>query len=146
MISSITGGLMKFVVILAALVSFSAIAQNERPLRKILATHSCEMKIVNTPVIFAKEKTRALSKGLIFSANEWSASLRRLKVNRTLKIHAITAKHILMDDSSIASVCVLNENTRKCDNKMQTLTISQIEEKSGKNVKIKCSKDVVTDI
>ncbi len=137
---------MKLVVILAVLFSLSAFAQNERPLRKILSTHSCEMKIVHTPVIFAKEKNRTLSKGLIFSANEWSASLRRLKVNRTIKIHAITAKHILMDDSSIASVCVLNEMTRKCDTKMESLTISQIEEKSGENVKIKCSKDVMTDI
>ncbi len=137
---------MKFVVILAALISFSAFAQNERPLRKILATHSCEMKIVHTPVIFAKEKIRTLSKGLIFATNEWSASLRRLKVNRTMKIHAITAKHILMDDSSIASVCVLDVKTRKCDKQMESLTISQIEEKSGKNVKIKCSRDSVTDI
>lgn len=137
---------MKFVISLIVLVSFSAHAQGSRPLRKILATHYCEMKIVHTPVIFAKEKSRTLSKGLIFSAAEWSASLRRLKVNRTLKIHSITTKHIQMDDSSIASVCVLNEMTRKCDTKMESLTISQIEEKSGENVKIICHKDVFTDI
>ncbi len=137
---------MKFLAILVAVVSFSSFAQNERSLRRILTTHSCEMKIVHTPVIFAKEKTRTLSKGLIFSAAEWSASLRRLKVNRKLKIHAVTHKHILMDDPSIASVCVLNEKTRKCDTKMESLTISQIEEKSGKNVKISCHKDSITDI
>lgn len=137
---------MKFAFMLIALISFSAAAQSERPLKKILSTHTCEMRIVHTPVIFAKEKTRTLSKGLIFSAAEWSASLRRLKVNRTLRIHAITSKHILMDDSSIASVCVLNEMTRKCDTKMESLTVSQIEEKSGKNVKIICKKDIVTDI
>ena len=137
---------MKFAVILVALISFSSFAQSERPLRKILMTHSCEMKIMQNPVIFAKEKFRTLSKGLIFTAAEWSPSLRRLKVKRVLKIHAITPKHILMDDASIASVCVLNEKTRKCDTKMESLTISQIEEKSGKNVKISCHKDSVTDI
>lgn len=137
---------MKYVVILAVLFSFSGFAQSERPLRKILATHSCEMKILHSPVIFAKEKSRTLSGQLIFATNEWSASLRRLKVNRTLKIHAITKKHILMDDQAIASVCVLNENTRKCDTQMESLTLSQIEEKSGKNVKITCQKDEITDI
>ncbi len=137
---------MKFAVILLALVSFSSFAQSERPLKKILATHSCELKIMKSPVIFAKEKSRTLSKGLIFSASEWSASLRRLKVGRTMTVHAITKKHLLMDDASIASVCVLNEMTRKCDTNMESLTISQIEEKSGKNVKITCRKDVVTDI
>jgi hypothetical protein len=137
---------MKFLAILVAVVSFSSFAQNERPLRKILMTHSCEMKIVHTPVIFAKEKTRTLYKGLVFSASEWSSTLRRLKVNRTMKIHAITPKHILMDDASIASVCALNEKTRKCDTNMESLTISQIEEKSGKNVKISCHKDSITDI
>jgi hypothetical protein len=141
-----TGGRMKSVLFLAVLFSFSSFAQTERSLRNILATHTCELKIVHTPVIFAKEKSRTLSKQLIFSASEWSASLRRLKVNRTMKIHAITAKHILMDDPSIASVCVLNVMTRKCDTQMESLTISQIEEKSGKNVKIKCSKDAFTDI
>lgn len=137
---------MKFAVILFAFVSFSSFAQADRPLKKILATHSCELKIMKTPVIFAKEKTRTLSKGLIFSASEWSASLRRLKVGRTMTVHAITKKHLLMDDASIASVCVLNVMTRKCDTNMESLTISQIEEKSGKNVKITCRKDVVTDI
>lgn len=137
---------MKFLAILVAVVSLSSFAQSERPLRKILTTHSCEMKIVHTPVIFAKEKTRTLSKSLIFSATEWSPMLRRLKVKRVLKIHAITHKHILMDDASIASVCVLNEKTRKCSTNMESLTISQIEEKSGKNVKISCHKDTVTDI
>ena len=137
---------MKFAVILLAFVSFSSFAQSERPLKKILATHSCELKIMKSPVIFAKEKSRTLSKGLIFSASEWSASLRRLKVGRTMTVHAITKKHLLMDDASIASVCVLNEMTRKCDTNMESLTISQIEEKSGKNVKITCRKDVVTDI
>lgn len=137
---------MKFVAILIAVVSFSSFAQSEQPLRRILTTHSCEMKILHTPVIFAKEKTRTLSKGLIFTATEWSPSLRRLKVNRKIKIHATTQKHILMDDASIASVCVLNESTRRCDTKMQSLTISQIEEKSGKNVKITCHKDTITDI
>lgn len=137
---------MKFVALLIAVVSFSSFAQSERPLRRILTTHSCEMRILHTPVIFAKEKTRTLSKGLVFSASEWSPSLRRLKVNRTLKIHAVSQKHILMDDASIASVCVLNEKTRRCDTQMESLTISQIEEKSGKNVKISCHKDSVTDI
>ena len=137
---------MKFALMLIALISFSAAAQSERPLKKILATHSCDMKIIHSPVIFAKEITRTLSKGLIFAASEWSATLRRLNVNRTMLIHALTAKQILMDDSSIASVCVLNEMTRKCDTKMESLTISQIEEKSGKNVKIICKKDIVTDI
>ena len=137
---------MVFAVTLLALVSFSSFAQTERPLKKILATHSCELKIMKTPVIFAKEKSRTLSNGLIFSASEWSASLRRLKVGRTMTIHAISKKQLLMDDTSIASVCVLNEMTRKCDTNMESLTISQIEEKSGKNVKITCRKDVVTDI
>ncbi|MFL5784591.1 MAG: hypothetical protein ACJ76H_08290 [Bacteriovoracaceae bacterium] len=137
---------MKFAVALVALLSFSAFAQTQRPLSKILATHSCELKIVNSPVIFAKEKTRTLSRNLIFSAAEWSPSLRRLKVNRVIKIHSITNKHILMDDASIASVCVLNEITRKCSKDMAFLTIPQIEEKSGKNVKITCRKDEVTDI
>lgn len=137
---------MKFFAFLIAVVSFSSFAQSERPLRKILTTHSCEMRILHTPVIFAKEKNRTLSKGLVFSASEWSPSLRRLKVNRTLKIHAVSQKHILMDDASIASVCVLNEKTRRCDTQMESLTISQIEEKSGKNVKISCHKDAVTDI
>jgi len=137
---------MKFLALLVAVISFSSFAQGERPLRKILMTHTCEMKIVHTPVIFAKEKTRTLSKGLIFTASEWSPTLRRLKVNRTLKIHALGHKHILMDDASIASVCVLNEKTRKCDPNMESLTISQIEEKSGKNVKISCFKDSITDI
>ncbi len=146
MMSLITGGRMKFALILIALVSFSSFAQSERPLKKILATHSCEMKIMKTPVIFAKEKTRTLSKGLIFTASEWSSSLRRLKVKRAMTIHSITNKHLLMDDASIASVCVLNESTRKCDTNMESLTISQIEEKSGKSVKITCRKDVVTDI
>lgn len=137
---------MKFAVILLALVSLSSFAQTASPLKKILATHSCEMKIMKTPVIFAKEKVRTLSGGLIFTANEWSASLRRLKVNRTIMIHSMTKKQLLMDDASIASVCVLNEMIRKCDLKMESLTISQIEEKSGNNVKISCRKDVVTDI
>ncbi len=136
---------MKFALILLALVSFSSFAQTGRPLKKILATHSCELKVLS-PVIFAKEKTRTLSKGLIFAASEWSASLRRLKVGRVMTIHSITKKHLLMDDASVASVCVLNESTRKCDTNMESLTISQIEEKSGKNVKITCRKDVVTDI
>lgn len=137
---------MKFVVIATLLISFSSQARNERPLRKIIATHTCEMKIVHSPVIFAKEKIRTLSKGLIFATNEWSPELRRLKVNRTMKIHAVTAKHILMDDSSIASVCVLNQMTRKCDTGMNALTIREIEEKSGQNVKIDCQKDPFTDI
>ena len=137
---------MKFALILIAFVSFSSFAQTELPLKKILATHSCELKILESPVIFAKEKTRTLSKGLIFAASEWSASLRRLKVNRVMTIHSISTKRLQMDDASIASVCVLNESTRKCDTNMESLTISQIEEKSGKTVKITCRKDAVTDI
>jgi hypothetical protein len=137
---------MKFVLIALAVVSFSVQAQNEKPIKRLLATHSCEMRIVNTPVIFAKEKIRTLSNGLIFSANEWSPVLRRLKVRRVLKIHAVTNKHLLLDDQSIASVCVFHPSTRKCTKDMESLTISQIEEKSGKNVKINCHKDTFTDI
>jgi hypothetical protein len=144
--SLMTGGLMKFAVILFTFISFSSFAETAKPLKKILATHTCELKIMKTPVIFAKEKSRTLSYGLIFSASEWSASLRRLKVGRTMTIHAITKKQILMDDASIASVCVLDELARKCDTNMESLTISQIEEKSQKNAKITCRKDVVTDI
>lgn len=137
---------MKFVVVMLALVSFSAFSQSERPLKKILATSSCELKIVKQPVIFGKEKNRTLSGNLIFSALEWSSSLRRLKVNRTLKIHAITNKHILVDDQSIASVCVLDRATKKCTTDMASLSIADIELESGKNVKITCRKDSVTDI
>jgi hypothetical protein len=137
---------MKLVLVIVALFSFSAFAQSQRPLKRILATHSCEMKIMQTPVIFAKEKIRTLSGQLVFSASEWSASLRRLKVNRSIKIHAMSEKHILMDDSSISSVCVFNPSTRKCARNIESLTISQIEEKSGKNVKITCRKDEVQDI
>lgn len=137
---------MKFLAIALAALSLSSFADTELPLKKILATHSCEMKISQEPVIFAKEKTRTLSKGLIFVAAEWSPTLRRLKVNRTLKIHAISPKYIMMDDLSIASVCALDEATKKCAVDMESLTISQIEEKSGKNVKISCQKDAVTDI
>lgn len=137
---------MKLALALAALLSLSAFAQEERPLKRILATHSCELKVVSKPVIFAKEKSRTLSGRLIFTALEWSPNLRRLKAGRTMKIHAITKKQILMDDQSIASVCVLNPAIRKCSSDMETLTISQIEEMSGKNVNISCSRDAVTDI
>ena len=137
---------MKFLALSLVVLSFSSFAETEQPLKKILATHSCEMKIAQEPVIFAKERTRTLSKDLIFVAAEWSPSLRRLKVNRTLKIHAITPKYMMMDDQSIASVCALDAATKKCALDMESLTISQIEEKSGKNVKISCQKDVVTDI
>lgn len=137
---------MKFLVLMLALVTLSAHAQPERTLKKTLMTHSCVMKIVNQPVIFAKEKNRTLSGNLIFAALEWSSSLRRLKVNRTIDIHAVTAKHILMDDQSIASVCVLNRATRKCDTNMENLTISEIERESGKNIRITCRKDSITDI
>lgn len=136
---------MKFLVVMLAFAALSVHAQSARPLKKILATSSCEMKIVKQPVIFAKEKNRTLSGNLIFAALEWSSSLRRLKVNRTISIHAVTAKHILMDDQSIASVCVLNQATRKCDNNMENLTISEIERESGKNVRITCRKDSITD-
>lgn len=137
---------MKFAVTLIALISFSAFAEAELPLKKILATHSCELKIQKNPVIFAKEKSRTLSGELIFTSLEWSASLRRLKEGRAMKIHAITKKQILMDDLSIASVCVLDRAIKKCGDKMEGLTIAEIEEKSGNNVKITCLKDAVTDI
>lgn len=137
---------MKLAFALVALLTLSAHAQSNRPLKRILATNSCEMKIVKTPVIFAKEKIRTLSGGLVFAATEWSPNLRRLKVNRTLKIHAMSEKHILLDDSSISSVCVFNPATRKCVRNIESLTISQIEEKSGKNVKIICKRDEVQDI
>lgn len=137
---------MKFFVVMLALVSLSAFAESERPLKKILATSSCELKIVKQPVIFGKEKNRTLSGNLIFSALEWSSSLRRLKVNRSLKIHAITNKHILIDDPSIASVCVLDRSTKKCATEMGSLSIAEIEQESGKNIKITCRKDSITDI
>ncbi len=137
---------MKFLAFLFVALSFSSFAESARPLKKILATHTCVLKITREPVIFAKERTRTLSNSLIFVAAEWSATLRRLKVNRNLKIHAISPKYILMDDTSIASVCALDEKTKKCAVEMESLTISQIEEKSGKNVKISCLKDAVTDI
>lgn len=136
------------VVTLLALATISAHAQDfsQKNLRSALKVATCEMKIVNLPVVFGKDQAHARSQKMIFKAHESSSDLRRLKKNRILKIHSITHKDILLDDQALNSVCVLDGEKSRCTKDINKLTISQIEELSGGNVKINCLLDPVKDI
>jgi predicted house-cleaning NTP pyrophosphatase (Maf/HAM1 superfamily) len=136
------------IVTLFMLAALSAQAEDfsHKNLKAVLQIATCELKIVNTPVIFGKDRALALSNKIIFKAHEKTTERRRLKKDRSMKISAVTSKHVIPDDQSVSSICQLDSQKIACAKGMDKLTISQIEDLSGKNVKINCILDPVKDM
>lgn len=139
---------MKAFVLALALVAVSAHARDisQKSLKNVLKIATCEMKIMQKPVVFGKDRAHAVSNRMVFTAHETSSDLRRLKKNRILKINSSGNKQILVDDASVLSVCILDTERNRCSNNLRQLTISEIEEKSGGNIKISCKMDPIRDI
>ena len=97
-------------------------------------------------MVFSKDQGHALSNKLVFTSHEVSHYLRRLKKGRTVTISGMTKKEIQVDDASLSSLCVLDIKGKKCDRNIDKMSIAQIQEKSGNNVKINCKRDSVQDI
>lgn len=142
---------MKFFILTLALSSFSAMANSHigmsaKTLENALKVSTCSMKVMKSPVIFGKDQPRALSKQLVFIASEEVHSIRRLKVGRVLNIHSTTKRLINLDDSSVNSVCVLDLASKKCSKDISKLTLGQLQDLSGQNLKITCKRDQITDM
>jgi hypothetical protein len=139
---------MKVLVAFLALLTVSAHAQDfsQKRLKNVLKIATCELKIVQKPVVFGKDRAHALSHHLVFTAHETSSDLRRLKRNRILKINSVGNKQILVDDASVLSLCVLDNEKNRCSGNLRQLTVSEIEEQSGGNIKISCKIDPIRDI
>lgn len=131
---------------LTSLSVFSAEDFSQYSLKKVLKVASCQVQIKERAVVFSKDQGHALSNKLVFTSHEVTHYLRRLKKGRTLTISGMTKKEILVEDASLSSLCVLDLKGKKCDRNIDKLSIAQIQEKSGHNVKIICKRDPVQDI
>lgn len=141
---------MKFLAALllsiASLSAFSAEDFSQHALKKVLKVASCHLEIKERPIVFSKEQGHALSHHLVFTSHEITHHMRRLKKGRTMSIQAVSKKEILLEDVSLNSLCILDKSAKRCDRNIEKLTIAQIQEKSGQNIKISCRRDPVQDI